>query len=296
LWGLASITVAASASAGELAGRIWSRGDAAFVEPARVAEAVASAEYVLLGETHTHASHHRLQARLIDAASAERSPAVVLEMVPRERQSAIDAWRAGAATASGFGAAVGWAERGWPDWSTYQPIVERALTRDLAILAGAPARETFAAVSQNGLDALAPARRRALRLHRPLPEAKAARLERILRRAHCGELHAPIERMVALQRLRDAAMAERMRAAGADGAVLIAGRGHTRRDLGVPHYLDRSEAEAVTVALRGTGGEMDLADWREAGESTMAHDYIWFTDDAPPERRCPDGGDAKPSW
>lgn len=290
LWGLAAVVAPCGGAAGDLAGRIWSSADGAFVEPARVAEAVAKAEYVLLGETHTHARHHRLQARLIDAASTERAPAVVLEMVTRGRQAAIDEWRAAGARPSDFGTAVGWAEQGWPEWSIYQPIVEQAIAHDLAILAGGPARETFATVARNGLESLSPERRRTLRLDQPLPETQAKRLETTLRRAHCGELHAPIERMVALQRLRDAAMAERMRTADTDGAVLIAGRGHTRRDFGVPHYLDGATTATVTVALRGTRPDMDLADWRNAGDGTMAHDYIWFTADDPPEVPCPEAG------
>lgn len=290
-WTLASLALVAGAgpsAGGELAGRVWSSEREAFVEPARVADAVADADYVLLGETHTHARHHRLQARLIDAASSARAPALVLEMVTRERQSAIDDWRGGDADADAFGPAVGWNERGWPDWSIYQPIIERALAHDLPILAGGPARATFASVAQNGLDGLTRERRRALRLDQPLPEALATRLEATLRRAHCGETHAPMERMVALQRLRDAAMAERMRASDADGAVLVAGRGHTRRDFGVPHYLGEAAADSVAVALRGTRADMDLADWRQADDGTMAHDFVWFTADEPPEVPCPD--------
>jgi uncharacterized iron-regulated protein len=284
------LIVAATAAAhagGPLAGRIWSSEREAFVEARRVAEAAAQARYVLLGETHTSARHHLIQARLLDAASDARSPAVVVEMVPRDQQHAIDRWRGAAAVPSDFGRAVGWSERGWPDWSIYQPIVELAAARDLAIRAGGPERERFTQVAQQGLDALDPERRRTLRLDRDLPDTQRQRLARTLREAHCGETHAPIARMVALQRLRDAAMAERMRTATADGAVLIAGRGHTRRDFGVPTYLDNAADDAIAIALRGTEPSADAADGHQADDNTRTHDFVWFTADEPPRVPCP---------
>ena len=67
--------------------------------------------------------------------------------------------------------------------------------------------------------------------------------------------------------------------ATADGAVLIAGNGHVRRDLGVPAYLDVPAGEVVAVAWI----EVD-ADDRRAPDFPLgvagAHpgfDYLWFT-------------------
>jgi uncharacterized iron-regulated protein len=49
------------------------------------------------------------------------------------------------------------------------------------------------------------------------------------------------------QRARDAHIAAAMRDAGGDGAVLIAGAGHARRDMGVPRLLP--DADVISLAF-----------------------------------------------
>jgi uncharacterized iron-regulated protein len=289
---LALLACATTVTAGEgLAGRIWAPSEQAFVDADRVEAAVADADYALLGETHTIARHHRLQARLLAAAARERRPAVVLEMVARDTQAAIDAWRSAGAEPERFGKAVDWSQRGWPEWAIYQPIVEVAVARDLPIRAGAPSAEIVRRVGQEGLQRLPAQRRRSLGLDKALPDAADERLRKTLKAAHCGSHSAvPIDRMVAVQRLRDAHMAERMRASGDGGAMLIAGNGHTRRDFGVGPYLSR-QASTVSVALIGAPSGDTLASVREAHGGALAFDFVWFTDDEPPRVTCPGDGE-----
>lgn len=271
-----------------LAERIWMPAESRFVEPAAVERAVASAHYVLLGEEHPVARHHELQARLLRAAAQQRRPAVVFEMIPVTRQPDIDAWRSEPnPDVAALGPAVDWNKRGWPDWRLYAPIAEVALARQLPLRAGAPAPAELRTVARSGLDRLAPERRRTLRLGRPLPEAARKRLLETLRAVHCGAMHAPAERMLAVQRLRDASMADHLRASGSAGAVLIAGHGHVREDYGVPRYLDRAGDEVVTVALRATGKTGDhIADHVAAAGRVLPYDYVWFTAGRAGARAC----------
>ncbi|MEX0607494.1 MAG: ChaN family lipoprotein, partial [Halofilum sp. (in: g-proteobacteria)] len=204
-------TAAGSAHASELAGRIWAPDQDRFVAPAEVERAIANARFVLLGEEHSIAAHHALQARLLRVAARQSRPAVIFEMIPAPRQSAIDAWRrAPNPTAAELGPAVAWSERGWPDWNIYLPIVEVALERDLPLVAGAPADSRLRSVAGAGLESLTAERQRALRLDRALPEAGHERLLATLRGVHCGQSHAATTRMLAIQRLRDATMAEHL--------------------------------------------------------------------------------------
>lgn len=278
-------------AAGELAGRIWVPSAQRFADAAEVERAVAGADIVLLGETHTVARHHELQARLIRAAARDRRPAVVLEMLPRTAQDAIDAWRAATpADAAAFGAAVDWDQRGWPQWSIYEPIARAVLERDLPLHAGGPAPDELRAVGEDGLEALAPDVRRSLGLERPLPADAGGRLAATLRAVHCGiDGHAPIERMVAVQRLRDARMAERLVDVVADGAVLVAGHGHVRRDYGVPWYLERPDGDlrVLSVALLGTDGVDDaVAAHAARAGGVLPFDYVWFTEGDSPGADC----------
>ncbi|MHA1548233.1 MAG: ChaN family lipoprotein, partial [Alphaproteobacteria bacterium] len=64
-----------------LVGKIWSSHEKRFVTPRLLADALTEAEFVLLGETHDNADHHRLQAWLIDRIAMHRKPTVVMEMI-----------------------------------------------------------------------------------------------------------------------------------------------------------------------------------------------------------------------
>jgi uncharacterized iron-regulated protein len=294
-WALLVTTLVAStaAAAGKpLAGRIWMPGEARFVAPATVLAAAERNDFVLLGETHSIARHHALQARLIRAAAGARRPALVFEMVRRDQQDAIERWRAGdPPAADAFGPAVGWQQRGWPAWSMYQPIIAAALEQDLPVHGGAPTAATLRAVARRGEQGLAAQRRRALGLTSPLPAPARARLDATLERAHCGQSEpASLARMALVQRLRDAVMAERLHSlAGADGAVLIAGRGHIRSDYGVPHYLaPRLEGQSLlSIAFMGAGGRTS-PDERDG--AALPFDFVWYTPGRAPVADCARSG------
>lgn len=293
---VAALLLGACASAGDsghsLDGRIWSTAASNFVERGVVETAVGDARYVLLGETHDIPAHHEGQAELVGAASRQRRPAIVFEMMRHDQQRAIDRWRAEGADPATLGKRTEWEKRGWPDWSMYRPIIETAVALDLPVYGGAPDRETLQAVGHEGLAALAAERRRELRLDRPLPTTGRKRLEEVLRGAHCGMSgDGMLTAMVGVQRLRDAFLAERLRTAAErhGAAILIAGRGHTREDHGVPLYLDaQGTGEQVAVGFVGIGEFGDVATLREAGDGAIAHDYVWFTVGGRPAPGCAD--------
>ena len=71
-----------------------------------------------------------------------------------------------------------------------------------------------------------------------------------------------------------------LRSATTDGAVLIAGNGHVRADLGVPLYLGAAaRRDVVTVAfleVDADAREPDIA--RRVTEARQSYDYLWLTD------------------
>ena len=101
-------------------------------------------------------------------------------------------------------------------------------------------------------------------------------------------------RIVLAQRVRDAAMAQALvDAANASGAVLIAGDGHVRADLGVPIYLHAvgtpdSSARSVSVGLVEVSDEERRANDfpRDVVDEHPGFDYIWFTAPTPREDPC----------
>ena len=192
----------------------------AAVGPEKLIEALAAADYVLLGEIHDNPDHHRLQAWIIEQLAARgRKPVAVVEMIDAGQEEALRAYLLkDGASAEGLGAALEWEKHGWPAWSMYQPVAEAALkTADgqSILSAGGPAREAVRAVSRGGLDAaLSRSDQERLGLTKELPEALAEDLKEELFEDHCRlmpkEAMAPL---VNIQRLRDATFADRLIAA-----------------------------------------------------------------------------------
>jgi uncharacterized iron-regulated protein len=260
-----------------LAGRVWDVQARRFLAPDALPGRLAGARFVLLGEHHDNPDHHRLQARVLDGLiAAGRRPAVAFEMFTLEDAPRIARYLAsGARSAAGLGDAVDWNRSGWPPWRLYQPIADRALAAGLPIVAANLAPAATRAVARQGLGALEPALVARLRLDRPLDPGARAQMVAEIRDAHCG--HAPermLEGMVAVQRARDAQMAERLASAEGDGAVLIAGRGHVRKDRGVPASL-AVLVPGARVASVAFVEVQPAATTPEAYEAAV--DYVWFT-------------------
>jgi uncharacterized iron-regulated protein len=264
-----------------LTGTVWDlRGGTAFsITPEILVARAVARRFVLLGEKHDNPDHHQLQAWMLEAlVAAGRRPAVVFEMFRADQAEGIARHLAASpGDARGLADALDWRRSGWPAWSMYEPIVTIALRAKLPLVAGNPSPAATTAVRRGTLD---PAETARLGLDRPLPNDVTERIAHEIRDGHCGHLpeHA-IAPFVAVQRARDAHMAAAMLAASADGAVLIAGGGHVRRDVGVPRLLP--EAETISIAFVET----------RAGVHTppaVRVDYVWMTprmDDTDPCER-----------
>lgn len=289
LWGAMPAVVHADSG---LAGRIWDPRAEAFVSADAAMARAAASDFVLLGERHDNPLHHRLQADVVAAiAAAGRRPAVVWEMIPTSRQDDLDRWRAGAADADGMAAAVDWAGSGWPPWAAYRPVAEAALAAALPIRAGdLPVAERRAVAEGT----LAPDLRGALGLDAPLPPEQEAALLDALFEGHCRLVpRDSLGPMFAVQRARDGSLAAAMLEAdrsGADGAVLIAGAGHARRDVAVPQVLMRAAPgrAILSIAFVEVGPEdTDPAALVPPGAGgTPRHDLLWLTPPGPSEDHC----------
>jgi hypothetical protein len=102
---------------------------------------------------------------------------------------------------------------------------------------------------------------------------------------------AMVDAMINVQRVRDAALADALLgAASADGAVLIAGAGHVRRDRGAPIYLSRRAPEQIVLALsfaEVTNGPAQTGDPAErASQRGPGFDLVWFTPRVDDEDPC----------
>jgi uncharacterized iron-regulated protein len=152
-------------------------------------------------------------------------------------------------------------------WPAHKPLLDAALGASARIAGGNLERAEVRAIVREGRSAV-PADLRPM-LDDPAwdPDLQRA-LEREIDGGHCHALPAAqLPAMALAQRARDAAMAQALlSAAEASGrAVLLAGNGHVRLDLGVPRYLRAAgvpTAQIVAVGYLeepGPTGVYDLA-------------------------------------
>jgi len=275
--------------------RIWDVSAARFVSESQLVARLAAARYRLLGEVHDNPAHHTIRARLIAAIAATGArPAIVFEQLDLDHDAAIVAAQATGADAEQIADAGRLDRKAW-QWPLHKPILDAALSNGLRLRAGNMPRESLRGDLRAALDrdsgAIWYARFHATRWS----EAQAAALRADIVEGHCGKLpEAVVPRILLAQRIRDAAMAQALvNDATAGGAILIAGNGHVRADLGVPVYLHAPglpDADSLSVSLGLI--EVKPDDERAGGfprETVAANpgfDYLLFTPPALREDPC----------
>lgn len=213
-------------------------------------------------------------------------------MIPVTMQGKLDAYRRnGPRDASKLGSVLRWTERGWPDWEIYQPIFATALSADLKIVAGGIARKKMRTYSSK---AKYQGFVRELALETDLDDKAISEMERTIKEAHCNLLPArAITPMVNVQRARDARLAKAVLSADPnDGAVLIAGSGHVRRDWAVANIIRQNAPDASTISVRFTEVTRDqkqLDDYSMKVSGMAApFDFTYFTPRGDLKDHCDD--------
>ncbi|MBS0446538.1 MAG: ChaN family lipoprotein [Proteobacteria bacterium] len=218
---------------------------------AALAAAVRSRPIVLLGEIHDNAGQHALRARALGALLAGGArPAILMEQFDRERQADIDRVLARPdATADDVIAAAAPARAGW-EWAYYKPLIALALRYRLPLVAVNVSRDDARRAIRDGLPALG--------FDGEVPADIAAAQAADIEAGHCGAIDRPTAgRMVAAQEARDQFMARQLAAHASGGAVLLAGNGHVRRDVGVPRWLPTAVRErSVSIGLLEPDSDM----------------------------------------
>jgi len=235
-----------------------------------------AASFVLLGEVHDNPSHHRLRAALLTELLADGGPTtVVFEQMGRAEDGAI---AAAPRDAEAIADAGGLDRKGW-GWPLHKPLFDAAIAASARIAGGNLEAAQVRAIVRTGLPAV-PADLRPL-LEGPGWSARQQQaLEREIDQGHCHAL--PVAQWPAMalaQRARDAALAQALLSAAAAGgrAVLIAGNGHVRRDLGVPHYLRAAGVPAAQIVAFGH---------LEEDERNAPYDLVRVTGRTPRDDPC----------
>lgn len=214
-----------------LVGRTWDPTAHRFVTEADVGRRVAAAQVVLLGETHDNPEHHRLQRQILESRlAAGVRPILMMEQFDRDQQPALDdSLRKGGDLAALM--------RGW-DASHYYGILDTARNAGLPLRGANLPRANLRPVVREGYTSLAAGEVERLALASTWDEARERFMAKVIEASHCGKVTAGLrDGLVRAQRLRDATLADTVLESGDAQIVFILGRGHARRDVGVPRYL-----------------------------------------------------------
>jgi len=278
-----------------LNGKVWDAQARRLVDPALVAERATAARFVLLGEIHDNATHHRIQADILDAiVKSGRRPALVMEQYDVEQQEKLNAILQGDEPQEGkLRALSDLMRKGW-DWPLYRPLLATALQYKLPVIAANLSRESLRHVSRNGFEALGSGEQTRLAIEAVWSPERQRQLDREIALGHCGKMPDHMLQSVSkAQRARDAVMADKLLMARRSGAVTIIGRNHARQDMGVPLYLAaRAPGETVlSVGLTEVHTPTEPAAYTY-GPLGQRHDLVWFT---APTRRKSDPCDSIPA-
>ncbi len=283
-----------------LVGKIWSPKQKKFVTAGELGRRLALARFALLGEVHDNADHHLWQAWAIRTISKLRGSRIVegapqidiiaMEMVRTDQLPALDKFYGREVIVPrprkprDFARMLKWSKSGWPDFKIYAPIIKQALHEQIAIVPASVSREFTRRLSKDGAAALADGELTRLTLGSPLDQQLGDALATEIRDSHCGMIpDQAIPRMSFIQRFRDATMADTLLSvAEGKGGILIAGNGHTRRDRGVPWYLEKRgvpAGEIVSLAIvEVSEGETNPESYSErASAGTLTADFVVFT-------------------
>jgi uncharacterized iron-regulated protein len=292
--------LAACSSTGPIGGatsdpRIWDVRAARWVTEPQLVAALVGVRYRLLGEIHDNPQHHTIRARLIaELAVRGPRPAIVMEQFDLDHDEALRTVQAAGGDVEQLAEAGRLDRKAW-QWPMHRPILEATLAARLPVRAGNLSRAALRGDLQTAVEKDANAMWYA-RFHAARwTDTQAAQLHAAIVESHCGKLpEAIVPRLVLAQRVRDAAMAQALvDAATASGALLIAGDGHVRADLGVPVYLHApgspdADAGSLSVGfIEASREEERTADFpRQVIAEHPGYDYVWFTPPAPRDDPC----------
>jgi uncharacterized iron-regulated protein len=157
-------------------------------------------------------------------------PVLAMEQFDRENQSTLTQAQKECADADCIIHRAG--GKRW-EWPYYRPLIELALRYHLPLIAANVSRAEAASVMKSGLSAaLDPETVAMYRLTAPIPVDLIHGQRVAIETGHCDKVpESMMHGMVNVQ------VAHALRKNSRTGAVLIAGNGHVRRDIGVPHWL-----------------------------------------------------------
>jgi uncharacterized iron-regulated protein len=232
----------------------------ATLTPSTLADRLAAARVVFVGEMHTRYGDHLNQLEIIRQLY-ERDPslAIGVEYLQRRFQAEVDDYIAARSSEQEFLRAAEYYESWGYDYRLYAPIFRFAREHAIPVRALNVPSALPPAVAKVGIDGLSQAQRAGL--PREIEPAGAAYRERLRAAfgAHGDAGPGSFDHFVEAQLVWDEGMAESaadyLDANPGRRMVVLAGAGHLEFGSGIPERLHRRIEAPYAVVLNGNGGE-----------------------------------------
>ena len=241
---------------------IVATSSAQIVSPQALATQIGDSRLVLVGEQHTDAEYHATQLRVLELLHAAGVALTVgLEMIPADRQPALDAWISGELDEQSFLETSDWYRVWGYNWGYYREIFLFARRYVIPMFA-------LRAMDDHPADPDSPAVS-ATDEHRTLMAAFFEADSPV----HGGLSPEQLDTLVTAQSERDAAMArhalDALQAHPDRTMVLLAGTGHVLYELGIVAQLPEAER-----ALAATIVPVPVEDESSSVRASVA-DFVW---------------------
>lgn len=136
---------------------IMDTASGASITPEELVDRLRDTKILLLGESHTSAEFHRVQAQVLAALQRAGRPVIVgLEMFPYTQQPALDEWRTGTLSEQAFVDRAAWYQHWGYNWGYYRDIFVFARDHRLRMAALNAPRAVVSAVRKKGFKNLTP--------------------------------------------------------------------------------------------------------------------------------------------
>lgn len=269
-----------------LVGHFWSPSQQRLVSVHDMISDLPLGGWLLLGELHDHPDHQNFEAAmLLVLAKSGKLGRVAMEQLRESQQELISPWYGKGNEVSGED--IDWNPQGW-DWMTYREPLAQALNHADKVLAVDPSKERAGKAYRGELDLL------------PASESLQRLMTELIDAGHCGKLPEKYTQpMTRVQFAKDQFMADTLIDNALPGkiGVLIAGMQHSRRDYGVPYWLETKSITAnsdgkkplpyLSVLMIPAGEITDPNHYLSSRfQERLPADYIFFTPAMPEKDYC----------
>jgi uncharacterized iron-regulated protein len=223
------------------------------------------ARIIYLGEIHTIARHHKLEADLLKRLKErELKLTLGMEMFSTDQQAILDHWLAGKQNINDLITELG--REHWTNLKDYEPVLTPARELGIPIIALNAPDILVHKLAMAGLESLSPEEKESLPKDLEQINPLNERLLRLRLRVHKAFEDKSLHNIVLAQALRDSTMARAVSEflnspRGKDSAMLvIAGSGHLNYGFGIPERVSRRLKAPFRIILASESGQLVLSE------------------------------------